>query len=343
MNLENFQNIKQLLSEPKKIVIVTHRNPDGDAYGSSLALYHYLLKLNHQVTVVSPNDCPDFLKWLPSRDEIVIYEKEEDKGIKILEAADIVFTLDFNAFHRTGVKMQKTLEKISPIFIMIDHHQQPDDFAKFTYVDSEVCSTCQMIYQFIEKLEHIDFIDKNIATCIYTGILTDTGSFRFPSTTSLTHKIVADLLEKGADNSLIYNQIHDVNTYDRLQLLGRSLKNMKVENKFYTAYITLSQSELTRFNFKKGDTEGFVNYALSLKNVIFAAIFIEDRQQKIIKISFRSVGDFSVNDFARNHFNGGGHTNAAGGRSDESLNNTVSNFLNILPFYQKELKQSYEK
>ncbi len=343
MNLEDFQNIKQLLSEPKKIVIVTHRNPDGDAYGSSLALYHYLLKLNQQVTVVSPNDCPDFLKWLPSQDEIVIYEKEEDKGIKILEAADIVFTLDFNAFHRTGVKMQKTLEKINPIFIMIDHHQQPDDFAKFTYVDSEVCSTCQMVYQFIEKLEQLNFIDKDIATCLYTGILTDTGSFRFPSTTSLTHRIVADLLEKGADNSLIYNQIHDVNTYDRLQLLGRSLKNLKVENKYYTAYITLSQSELIRFNFKKGDTEGFVNYALSLKNVIFAAIFIEDRQQKIIKISFRSVGDFSVNDFARNHFNGGGHTNAAGGRSDESLNNTVTNFLNILPFYQKELKQSYEK
>ena len=343
MNLEDFQNIKQLLSEPKKIVIVTHRNPDGDAYGSSLALYHYLLKLNQQVTVVSPNDCPDFLKWLPSQDEIVIYEKEEDKGIKILEAADIVFTLDFNAFHRTGVKMQKTLEKINPIFIMIDHHQQPDDFAKFTYVDSEVCSTCQMVYQFIEKFEQLNFIDKDIATCLYTGILTDTGSFRFPSTTSLTHRIVADLLEKGADNSSIYNQIHDVNTYDRLQLLGRSLKNLKVENKYYAAYITLSQSELIRFNFKKGDTEGFVNYALSLKNVIFAAIFIEDRQQKIIKISFRSVGDFSVNDFARNHFNGGGHTNAAGGRSDESLNNTVTNFLNILPFYQKELKQSYEK
>ena len=343
MNLEDFQNIKQLLSEPKKIVIVTHRNPDGDAYGSSLALYHYLLKLNQQVTVVSPNDCPDFLKWLPSQDEIVIYEKEEDKGINILEAADIVFTLDFNAFHRTGVKMQKTLEKINPIFIMIDHHQQPDDFAKFTYVDSEVCSTCQMVYQFIEKFEQLNFIDKDIATCLYTGILTDTGSFRFPSTTSLTHRIVADLLEKGADNSSIYNQIHDVNTYDRLQLLGRSLKNLKVENKYYAAYITLSQSELIRFNFKKGDTEGFVNYALSLKNVIFAAIFIEDRQQKIIKISFRSVGDFSVNDFARNHFNGGGHTNAAGGRSDESLNNTVTNFLNILPFYQKELKQSYEK
>ncbi|MCK5679137.1 MAG: DHH family phosphoesterase, partial [Flavobacteriaceae bacterium] len=251
--------------------------------------------------------------------------------------------LDFNAFHRTGVKMQKTLEKINPIFIMIDHHQQPDDFAKFTYVDSEVCSTCQMVYQFIEKFEQLNFIDKDIATCLYTGILTDTGSFRFPSTTSLTHRIVADLLEKGADNSSIYNQIHDVNTYDRLQLLGRSLKNLKVENKYYAAYITLSQSELIRFNFKKGDTEGFVNYALSLKNVIFAAIFIEDRQQKIIKISFRSVGDFSVNDFARNHFNGGGHTNAAGGRSDESLNNTVTNFLNILPFYQKELKQSYEK
>lgn len=337
MNLEDIQSIKQLLSKPKKIVIVSHRNPDGDAYGSSLALYHYLLKFDHDVHVVSPNDCPDFLNWIPAQDKIVIFEKQEIVATKILEESEIVFILDFNALHRVGDRMLKVLEKIDPIYIMIDHHQQPDDFAKYSYVDPTVCSTCQMLYQFIDKLEDIPLIDENIATCLYTGILTDTGSFRFPSTTSKTHRIVADLLDKGANNSEIYNQIHDVNTYNRMQLLGKALSNLQVYEKYHTAFITLSQRELSSFKFKKGDTEGFVNYALSLKNIVFAVIFIEDRKQGIIKISFRSVGDFSVNEFSRNHFNGGGHINAAGGKSDKSLNDTVSEFLKILPSYQEEL------
>lgn len=343
MNLEQIKDLKQLLSQPKRIVIVSHRNPDGDAYGSSLALFHYLLKFDHLVTVVSPNDCPDFLKWMPAQDKIVIFEKEEKIGSKLLEDAEIVFVLDFNALHRVGVRMQAALEKIDPVFVMIDHHQQPDDFAQFNYVDPKINSTSQMIYQFLEKLGHLDLIDNNMATCLYTGILTDTGSFRFPSTTSLTHRIVAHLMDQGANGAVIYNNIHDVNTYSRLQLLGRALKNMKVVESCHMAYITLSQRELSDLSFKKGDTEGFVNYALSIKNVIFAAIFIEDKKQKIIKISFRSVGSFSVNDFARNHFNGGGHINAAGGRSDESLNDTINNFLKIVPEYQNELKMSYEK
>ena len=337
MNFEDFQSIKQILSKPKKIVIVTHRNPDGDAYGSSLALYLYLLKFDHLVSVVSPNDCPNFLKWLPKENEIIIFENDVKKGTKKLEEAEIIFTLDFNAFHRVGEKMQRVLEKVNPIFVMIDHHQEPDDFAKFTYVDPKICSTSQMIFQFLDKLDHLNFIDKDIATCMYTGILTDTGSFRFPATTSETHRIVAQLLDKGANNSEIYNQIHDVNTFNRMQLLGKALQNLNIIDEYHTAYITLSQSELNKFKFQKGDTEGFVNYALSLKNVIFAAIFIEDRKQEIIKISFRSVGNFSVNDFSRNYFNGGGHINAAGGRSEESLKNTVARFLDILPSFKNEL------
>jgi len=337
MNFEDFQSIKQILSKPKKIVIVTHRNPDGDAYGSSLALYLYLLKFDHLVSVVSPNDCPNFLKWLPKEDKIVIFENDVKNGTKIIEEAEIIFALDFNAFHRVGEKMQRVLEKVNPIFVMIDHHQQPDDFAKFTYVDPKICSTSQMIFQFLAKLDHLDFIDKDIATCMYTGILTDSGSFRFPATTSETHRIVAQLLDKGANNSEIYNQIHDVNTFNRMQLLGKALQNLKIIDVYHTAYITLSQSELNKFKFQKGDTEGFVNYALSLKNVIFAAIFIEDRKQGIIKISFRSVGNFSVNDFSRNYFDGGGHINAAGGRSKESLKNTVDRFLDILPSLKNEL------
>ena len=181
-------------------------------------------------------------------------------------------------------------------------------------------------------------VDANIATCLYTGIMTDTGSFRFRSTTSLTHRVVADLIDKGADNANIHNNVYDANSFDRLQLLGRALSNLKYEEALNTAYITLSQQELDSHNFKKGDTEGVVNYALSLGGIVFAAIFIENRSEGIIKISFRSKGSFDVNTFARDHFNGGGHINAAGGRSEDSLNDTIEKFISILPQYKKDLK-----
>jgi len=345
MKNKEILELKELLfneSQPKDIVVVTHRNPDGDAYGSSLALYHFLKQFKHKVTVISPNDCPNFLKWMPSQEEILLFEPNIEKVTKRLAQAEIVFTLDFNAFHRTGEKMQKALESIKPLFIMIDHHQAPDSYAKYTFSDVKKSSTSEMIFDFIEALDKKTSINKNIASCIYTGIMTDTGSFRFPSTTSRTHRITADLLEAGADNAKIYNSVMDVNSYSRMQLLGRALENMNVLPELKTAYITLSQKELNQYHFEKGDTEGFVNYALSLKDIIFAVIFIEDAQQRIIKMSFRSKGDFSVNEFARKYFNGGGHTNAAGGRSEVSLNETVKHFLSIVPKYKKELKESYE-
>ena len=337
MNEADFQRLKEVLSAPKKIAIVTHRNPDGDAYGSSLGLYWFLIKTGHQVTVVSPNDCPDFLKWLPGQDQIEIFEANQERGKEIMHAAELVFTLDFNAFHRLGEPMEPVMKEIKPVYVMIDHHQQPDDYADFSFVDSSMSSTSEMVYQFIERLGQTELIDKDMASCLYTGILTDTGSFRFPATTSATHRVVANLLDKGANNAVIYNRIHDVNTYNRMQLLGRALDNMVVLDRFHTAYITLSQNELNRYKFQRGDTEGFVNYALSIKNVMFAAIFIEDKKQKIIKISLRSVGEFSVNEFSRLHFNGGGHINAAGGRSDLSLSETVKKFVDILPSLTNEL------
>lgn len=337
MNREDILEVKELLATAKNIVITTHRNPDGDAYGSSLALYAFLLKLGHEVAVVSPNDCPDFLKWMPAVDEIVIYESDLKRADKKLDGADLVFALDYNAFHRLGEVMEPKMKEINPVFILIDHHQQPDDFAKYSYVDPEIGSTSEMIYDFIDQMGDTELIDSDIATCLYTGILTDTGSFRFPATSSQTHRIVANLLDKGVKNSEIYNKIHDVNTFDRIQLLGKALDNMVVLESFKTAYITLSQKELNAHNFQRGDTEGFVNYALSVKNVIFAAIFIEDKKQRIIKISFRSVGDFSVNEFARKHFDGGGHINAAGGRSRLSLKLTVDRFKSLLADYKKPL------
>jgi phosphoesterase RecJ-like protein len=343
MNNKDITQIKELLSASKKIVIVSHRNPDGDAYGSSLALYHYLLKLNHEVSIVSPNDCPEFLKWLPSQEDIIVFEEDKSRGSKLLNEAEFIFTLDFNALHRVGKLMQEVLENVTATFIMIDHHQQPDDYATYMFTDPQISSTSQMIYHFFEKLNALDSIDKNIAVCLYTGILTDTGSFKYSSTTSTTHKIIANLIDKNIDHTKIHNRLYDTNSYNRLQLLGKALRNLKVIEECKTAYITLSQREMNLFNFKKGDTEGFVNYGLSLKGIVFAVIFIEDQKQGIIKMSLRSKGKFSVNDFARNYFNGGGHENAAGGRSEESLENTVAKFVKIVPTYISELQNSYEE
>lgn len=344
MNMTEIKEVKELLSKPKKIVLVPHKNPDGDAIGASLAMYHFLEKKGHTVKIVTPNDYPAFLKWLPGIPEADYrFDLQNKQSKREISNAELIFVLDFNALHRVGDDMQKTLEAYGGTFIMIDHHQEPDDFAKYTYSDVSICSTCQMVYQFIDKLEELNLIDVHIATCLYTGIMTDTGSFRFSSTTSTTHRIIAELIDKGANNAIIHNNVYDTNSYGRLQLLGRSLSNLVVKEAYKTAYITLTQADLDEFGFQKGDTEGVVNYALSLEGIVFAAIFIEDVEQGIIKISFRSKGDFSVNEFARNHFNGGGHNNAAGGRTEISLTETVQLFESILPKYEKQLLNSYEE
>jgi len=340
MKTNQIQEIKRLLESPKKIIIVPHQSPDGDAMGSSLAFYNYLKKLNHDVVVIAPNNYPKFLKWLPGNNYVQIFENDTIVASQKINDADIIFLLDFNALHRTGSLMEQALRKSDAITVMIDHHQQPDEFANYLYSDTSMCSTCQMVYHFFEKLDVLSLIDKEIATCLYTGIMTDTGSFRFPSTTSETHRIIANLMDKGANNAVIYNNVNDNNTYSRMQLLGRSLSNLRVLATYRTAFIKLSASELEEFNFQKGDTEGFVNYGLSIENIVFAVIFIEDKEQNIIKMSFRSKGKFSVNQFARDYFNGGGHINAAGGRSELSLDDTIKKFLEIVPQYKDELLKS---
>ena len=329
MKDEDIQAITELLSTPKKIVIIPHRSPDGDAMGSTLGLYHFLKHLNQEPVVIAPNEFPDFLAWLPSSESVLIYEKEREKASEIILNADLVFTLDFNALHRTG-EMEQVLKKVTAPFIMIDHHQKPDDYAKYMFSDPKYGSTCEMVYHFIVGLGKQNKIDKTIATCLYTGIVTDSGSFRFPSTTSTTHRVVADLIDIGIENGAIHNNLFDNSSYNRLQLLGQALQNMKINFDKKTSYITLSQKELDQNKYVKGDTEGIVNYGLSIKGVVFTAIFIEHRDENIIKISFRSQGDFDVNEFARTHFSGGGHINAAGGKSYLSLKDTVAKFEEIL-------------
>ena len=341
MILKGFEELKSFLDTSRNIVIVGHRNPDGDAMGSTLALKHYLDKKGHNATVVVPNEYPEFLHWLPGSETTYRFDWQNNQSQKAIKASDLIFLLDFNTLHRVGSDMQKTLEKYPNDFAMIDHHQQPDD-VKYMYSDVTICSTSQMVYQFIEMNADLDLIDADIATCLYTGIMTDTGSFRFRSTTSTTHRIIAALIDKGAKNDKIHNNVYDANSYNRLLLLGQALSNLQILPTYNTAYITLSSEEKKRFDFQKGDTEGVVNYALSLKGIIFAAIFIEDSEQGMVKISFRSKGTFSVNQFSRNHFSGGGHDNAAGGRSDTSMADTVTKFVSLLPQYQKELEASYE-
>ena len=329
MKIQDIQAIQLLLSTPKKIAIIPHRGPDGDAMGSTLGLYHFLLKNNHYPVVISPNEFPDFLSWMPGSETVKIYEKDKENCTILLEEAELVFTLDFNALHRTG-EMEHALAKLKAPFIMIDHHQKPDDYATFTYSDTSFGSTCEMIYNFILFLGKKEAIDKTIGTCIYTGILTDSGSFRFPKTTGTTHRIIAELIDLGVENTEIPNLLFDNSSFGRLQLLGRALQNMKVVPDHQTAYTTLTQNELNSFDYVKGDTEGIVNYGLSIKGIVFTAIFIENKDEKIIKISFRSQGDFDVNQFARDHFNGGGHRNAAGGKSEVSMEETIRKFENLV-------------
>ncbi len=336
MNSANIAAAKELLSTPQKIVIIPHKNPDGDAIGSTLALWHYLRNQGQEAVIVSPNDYPKFLKWMPGHNNILNFETKNKQAKSALDDATLIFTLDFNHFGRTG-QLAPLLEQSQAKFIMIDHHQEPSDYAEIMYSDVSMSSTCEMVYNFISFFEDTDKITPEMANCMYTGIMTDTGSFKFPSTTSKTHQIVAQLIDKGADNLAIHSHIYDTNSPSRLHLLGCALNNMVILQEYRTAYITLSQAELDKYKYQKGDTEGFVNYGLTLEGIRFAVIFIENSEEGIIKISFRSVGDFSVNEFARTHFHGGGHDNAAGGRSDISLTETAERFVSLLPSYKDQL------
>ena len=338
MNSEEINLVKELLSTPKKIVITPHKNPDGDAVGSVLALWHYLSHYDHEATVIVPNDFPTFLKWMPGVENIILFDKDKELAAKLIDEAEIIFTLDFNDLSRIG-GMQEYFLKADAKFIMIDHHQEPKPYATVEYSDVSMSSTCEMVYNFIEFLGDRNLITSDMASCLYAGILTDTGSFKFNSTTGRTHRVVADLIDKGADNSRIHNLIFDTYSADRLYLLGRALNNLVILKEYNTVYISLTRKDLEEFNFKKGDTEGFVNYGLSLDGICFAAIFIENGEDDFIKISFRSEGSFSVNEFARTHFNGGGHTNAAGGRSDLSLSDTITKFVSLLDQYKNQLNQ----
>ena len=328
--IENeLEQLKQWLDKPAAVVIIPHKNPDGDAMGSCLAWQGILNQLGHSTTVIAPNEYPSFLHWLPGHDSVLIYENNQEFADKLIAAAYMVFTLDFNTLKRIdqmGVRVSESSAKK----IMIDHHQEPDDYADIMFSNPSIGSTCEFVFQIIEGLGLVQKINKDIASSLYTGIVTDTGSFRFPSVTAATHRAVATLIDAGANHSQIHEKIKDNARPDRLKLLGIALNNMIFITKYKTAYITLSQDELDACNYQKGDTEGFVNYGLSVAGIEMALLMTESKKENMIKISFRSKGDLAVNLFAKTYFEGGGHINAAGGKSNKSLQETEAYFLKSL-------------
>jgi len=327
--------VQELLSTPKSIVITTHHRPDGDAMGSSLGLYGFLKAKGHQVHVIVPSDYPDFLYWLPGHQDVTIFSPEKDSILEAILNAEVLFCLDFNWLNRTET-MEPVLRKSTGVKILIDHHLDPEHCYDHVFSHTDACATAELVYEFIAALGEAESITPDIAECLYCGIMTDTNSFRYSSMKAATHRIVAGLMEAGAVNYRVHERVYDNFTENRLRLLGYILKDkMKVLPELNTAYISMSSAELDMFNFKPGDTEGIVNYALSIQGIRFAVFFIE--RDGLVKISFRSKDEFSAKDFASSYFEGGGHRNASGGRSLESLDKTVERFLSILPHYKSKL------
>ena len=333
---EKIKELKQLLSEKKNIVITVHRGPDGDAMGSGLGLYNILILQGHNVNIITPNDYASFLHWLPGNESVIVFTEEEKKATEITEKADLIFLLDFGEIARldtyANIVQTTTAKKV-----MIDHHQEPDeDISDILFSDVTSPATAQIIFEIIDALDWKHLINKDIAECLYTGIMTDTGSFKFSSTTEKTHNIIANLIAKGANNSKIHDLVYDNFSENRVKLLGYCLnKKLMIFKENKSAIISLTAEELKHFNFKKGDTEGIVNYALSIEDIIFA-IFITEKEGKV-KLSLRSKGDFQVNEIAKKYFNGGGHKNAAGGISDISVNETIETLKEIFNQYNTQL------
>ncbi|AWU43854.1 bifunctional oligoribonuclease/PAP phosphatase NrnA [Blattabacterium sp. (Cryptocercus kyebangensis)] len=322
--------------EKKKIVLLPHNNPDGDALGSSLALLFYLRKLKHDVDLISPTEYSEFFRWLPGSKDIIIFsEKNQSLIKKKIVDSDYIFFIDFNNLSR--IEILKNFFSFSKAKkILIDHHPYPFYF-DFMFSDPTVGATSILVFRFISKMNNLDKIDKEIATCLYVGMMTDTGFFRFPSVTSETHFIAGKLIEKGINVENIYNHLHERYNENRLKILSKALGKLKVIEKYRTAYTSINAYDINLYSYKKGDTEGIISYGLGIKNIVFSVFFFEEKEQYPIRISFRSRGNFDVNIFARKHFGGGGHKNAAGGILEKSLSETIEYFLKIIPNYHQHL------
>lgn len=325
------------LQTPKNIVITMHQKPDGDAMGSALGLYHYLTQQQHQVTVISPTNWAHFLNWMPGIEQVIDFEQKKIQATDILNNAQFIFCLDFNTLNRTK-NMANIIAGSPAQKVLIDHHQQPQtEVFNFGVSDTTKSSTCEMVYNFIMNAPDKHLLNLQIATCLYTGTMTDTGSFRYPSTTASVHQMVAHFKQLGLQHTPIHEHIYDSFLENRLRFIGFVLSNrMEVLYEYNTAIMWVYKADLIKYDIKTGDTEGLVNYLLTIQGIKLGAIVIDRDEER--KWSFRSKGNFDVNTFARLHFEGGGHYNAAGGRSEETVDQTVNTFKKILKNYKQQLQ-----
>ena len=334
--MQPLERLYPLLQNKRNIVITMHQKPDGDAMGSALGLYHFLKSIDHDVTVISPTNWAKFLDWMPGCNEVLDYDFNPQKSTALLNAADMIFCLDFNSMHRTK-KMETLLLGAKSVKVLIDHHEQPAE-EHFEYGESDIMksSTCEMVYDFIVRSPFADKLDLNMAACIYTGLMTDTGSFRFGITSAATHRAVAHLKDLGLNHSIIHQNIYDNFLETRLRFIGNALLNrLEVLYEYNTAMMAIPKRDLLKYEIQTGDTEGLVNYLLSIEGIKLGALLIDRNEER--KWSFRSKGDFDVNAMAKNYFEGGGHKNAAGGRSSATLEENVIRFKEVLKQYEYEL------
>ncbi|MCX7954187.1 MAG: DHH family phosphoesterase [Bacteroidales bacterium] len=330
--LNNIKKFEEIILNNKNFIIVSHKNPDGDSTGSSLALYHLLININKNAHIIFPDDLPFFLKWMTNSDKIIIYEKEPQKVIEILKNNYIIICLDFNTTKQI-IQFESYFNNNKSYKILIDHHPDPEIHFDLILKDEDVSSTSELLFKIIEKTSLKKNTDKNFAEGIFTGILLDTLSFSVNAHRPATYKIVSKLLEYGIDRDFIYNNIFNNNTLSKVQLTGYAIyKKLKVVHNYYTAYIWLTKKEFEMFNYRPGDIEGLVNYPLTLEGIKLSALFYE--KDNYVKISLRSRGNIKVNEIIKNHFIGGGHNNAAGGEEyNLNIEETIKKFLKILPQY----------
>ncbi|MCR6640473.1 MAG: bifunctional oligoribonuclease/PAP phosphatase NrnA [Sporocytophaga sp.] len=333
-----YKEIENEILNASHILITAHKSPDGDSVGSSLGLLHFIESLGKKAVIGHPDPAPEFLQWLEGADSIMYMERDEEVLKNHFQKADLIFCLDYNGSDRVGPEMQQLIKSTSAKKIMIDHHLNPEDFVDIMISDPEVCSTAQLIYELIEQSGHADLLNEKIGTPLYLGILTDTGSFRFPSVQPRTHEILGKLLGAGVQHHLVHEQLNDNNTVARLKLQGYAMsEKLEILDSCHAAIISLTETELTRFTAQKGDTDGLANLALSIKGVRIAVCLYEKEGK--IKMSFRSKGQENpVNILAEEHFDGGGHANASGGISELGMEATLKKLKTLLPVYFKSDK-----
>ena len=324
----DLQSIKDAFSGRKQILLLSHYNPDGDAIGSMLALYHYLLKKGHKVAMMVPNDFPDFLKWMKGSEEVMIYFHQQKRVTEFANASDIIVSVDFNEPKRLKDATQ-ILENSKALKILFDHHPNPHPSYSYKVFNTEVSATAELIFEYITAASDQALIDPVIAECIFTGIMSDTGCFNHNSSTPETYKLVSQLLEYEINKDNIFDNFYNNFSESRMRLMGYLLnEKMVVLPEYSTAYITLTREEQSRFHYAPGDTEGFVNLPFSIKGVQIAALFTQKKDH--IRISFRSRGGIAINETIAKHFDGGGHQYAAGGESYTDMDKAIKKFVQIL-------------